>query len=181
MAQAALLRARRSGDPARELATRRRVRPLLAVEHLALALALLAGLALLQERGWGAGRARWLGLKLGLTLFLVVPLEAMHAWVCHGWIARGLKETPALINLPVGHACLVAGATTGTGAAVIDAWVSLASGRSASSLLSASASLSASSNELGGAKVAPLTGDPEGCPSGSLTGMLTRPSPADYW
>lgn len=95
VAQAALLRARASGDPARELATRRRVRPLLAVEHLALALALLAGLALLQERGWGAGRARWLGLKLGLTLFLVVPLEAMHAWVCHGWIARGLKETAA--------------------------------------------------------------------------------------
>jgi len=42
-------------------------------------------------RGWGPGRARWLGLKLGLTVFLVVPLEAMHAWVCHVWIARGLR------------------------------------------------------------------------------------------
>jgi hypothetical protein len=93
VAQAALLRARAGGDPARELSTRRRVRPLLAVEHAALVLALGAGLALLESRGWGAGRARWLGLKLGLTVFLVVPLEAMHAWVCHVWIARGLGQT----------------------------------------------------------------------------------------
>jgi hypothetical protein len=94
-AQAALLRARAGGDPGRELLARRRVRPLLAVEHAGLALALLAGLALLETRGWGPGRARWLGLKLGLTLFLVVPLEAMHAWVCHAWIARGLRQTAA--------------------------------------------------------------------------------------
>lgn len=95
VAQAALIGARAARDPARELSTRRRMGPLLVVEHVALALALVAGLALLEERGWGPGRARWLGLKLGLTLFLVVPLEAMHAWVCHGWIARGLKETAA--------------------------------------------------------------------------------------
>jgi hypothetical protein len=94
-AQAALLRARAAGDPSRELSVRRRIRPLLAVEHAGLALALLAGLTLLQARGWGPGRARWLGLKLGLTLFLVVPLEAMHAWVCHVWIARGLRQTAA--------------------------------------------------------------------------------------
>jgi hypothetical protein len=92
-AQVALLRARAGGDPGRELSVRRRVRPLLAVEHAGLALALLAGLALLETRGWGPGRARWLGLKLGLTLFLVVPLEAMHSWVCHVWIARGLRQT----------------------------------------------------------------------------------------
>jgi len=94
-AQVALLRARAGGDPGRELSARRRVRPLLAVEHAGLALALIAGLALLETRGWGPGRARWLGLKLGLTLFLVVPLEAMHAWVCHVWIARGLRQTVA--------------------------------------------------------------------------------------
>jgi hypothetical protein len=94
-AQVALLRARAGGDPGRELSARRRVWPLLAVEHAGLALALLAGLALLETRGWGPGRARWLGLKLGLTLFLVVPLEAMHAWVCHVWIARGLRQTAA--------------------------------------------------------------------------------------
>jgi hypothetical protein len=46
-------------------------------------------------RGWGLGRARWLGLKLGLVAFLLVPLEAMHMWVSHSWIARGLRETPA--------------------------------------------------------------------------------------
>jgi hypothetical protein len=92
--QAVLLRARRGGEHA-ELAARRRIRPLLAIEHAGLALGLLAGLALMGERGWGLGRARWLGLKLGLTLFLVVPLEAMHAWVCHVWIERGLRGTPA--------------------------------------------------------------------------------------
>jgi hypothetical protein len=90
-----LLRARRGGDPGRELAARRRVQRLLVVEHAGLALALLAGLALLHARGWGPGRARWLGLKLGLTVFLVLPLEAMHAWVCHVWIERGLRQTPA--------------------------------------------------------------------------------------
>ena len=90
-----LLRARRGGDPARGLAARRAVRPLLVTEHAGLALALLAGLLLLHLRGWGPGRARWLGLKLGLTVFLVVPLEAMHAWVCHVWIARGLRQTAA--------------------------------------------------------------------------------------
>ena len=94
-AQAALLRARAAGDPGRELSMRRRVQPLLAVEHLGLAIALAAGFALLETRGWGFGRARWLGLKLGLTLFLVLPLEGMHAWVCHAWIARGLRQTPA--------------------------------------------------------------------------------------
>ena len=94
-AQVALRRARATGDPARELSARRSVRPLLAVEHLGLALALAAGFALLESRGWGFGRARWLGLKLGLTFFLVVPLEGMHAWVCHAWIARGLRQTLA--------------------------------------------------------------------------------------
>jgi hypothetical protein len=94
-AQAVLLRARAGGDPQRELSARRRIRPLLAAEHAGLALALLAGVALLEARGWGPGRARWLGLKLGLTVFLVLPLEAMHAWVCHVWIARGLRQTAA--------------------------------------------------------------------------------------
>jgi hypothetical protein len=94
-AQAVLLRARSGGDPERELSARRRVRPLLTAEHVGLALALVSGLALLEVRGWGPGRARWLGLKLGLTVFLVLPLEAMHAWVCHVWIARGLRQTSA--------------------------------------------------------------------------------------
>ena len=60
-----------------------------------LALALASGLAMMLERGWFPGRARWFGLKLGLVVFLLIPLEAMHAYVCHVWIARGLRETAA--------------------------------------------------------------------------------------
>ena len=90
-----LATARRSGDPARELGLRGRLRPWLALEHLSLLVALLAGLALLGLRGWGLGHARWLDLKLGLSVFLVLPLESMHAYVCHVWIGRGLRQTPA--------------------------------------------------------------------------------------
>lgn len=49
----------------------------------------------MRHRGWGLAHARWLGLKLGLVAFLVVPLEAMHACVAHLWISRGLRETGA--------------------------------------------------------------------------------------
>lgn len=48
------------------------------------------------HRGWGLGHARWLAVKIGLTAFLLVPLEAMHTWICHGWIARGLRQTASL-------------------------------------------------------------------------------------
>jgi hypothetical protein len=46
-------------------------------------------------RGWGVAHAGWLAVKVGLTLFLILPLEGMHAYVSHGWIARGLRRTPA--------------------------------------------------------------------------------------
>ena len=46
-------------------------------------------------RGWGLGRARWLALKLGLVSFLLVPLEAIHAYASHGWITPGLRQTSA--------------------------------------------------------------------------------------
>ena len=91
-AQLRLLVARRGGE-ARELDARRRVQPLLLLEHAAFLFALLAGFGLVQQRHWGLGHARWLSLKVGLTVFLLVPLEAMHAWICHGWIARGLGQT----------------------------------------------------------------------------------------
>jgi hypothetical protein len=48
----------------------------------------------MRSLGWGMGHARWLGLKLGLVAFLVVPLEGMHALIAHGWIRRGLREGP---------------------------------------------------------------------------------------
>jgi len=46
-------------------------------------------------RGWGLGRARWLAFKLGLVAFLIVPLEAIHAYATHAWIAPGMRETSA--------------------------------------------------------------------------------------
>lgn len=94
VSQARLLAARRRGL-GHELSARRSLRLLVAAEHACLALALATGLLLMTGRGWGPGRARWFGLKLGLVVFLLLPLEAMHAYVCHVWIGRGLRETAA--------------------------------------------------------------------------------------
>ena len=94
LAQGALLAAR-GGDEARRLAARRQVLPVVLVEHAAFVIALAAGVGLLVQRHWGLGHARWLAVKIGLTLFLLVPLEAMHAWIAHGWIRRGLRQTAA--------------------------------------------------------------------------------------
>ena len=49
----------------------------------------------MNHHGWRLDHPRWLGLKLGLVVFLVVPLEAMHAYIAHVWIARGLRQTSA--------------------------------------------------------------------------------------
>ena len=95
MAVYALGLARTPGLPAAELAARRRLQPLLRLEHASLLLLLVSGLLLMRQRGWGLGHARWLLAKLGLVAFLVVPLEAFHAWIAHVWIARGLRQTPA--------------------------------------------------------------------------------------
>lgn len=74
---------------------RRRLEPWLALEHVALLVALLCGLALMAERGFRLGYPRWLSAKLGLVVFLLLPLEAIHAYVSHVWIARGLRQTAA--------------------------------------------------------------------------------------
>jgi hypothetical protein len=92
----AVLRARRSGRPEDELAARRRVRAVVVLEHAALAVALVSGLLLMNVYGLPLGRHRWLDLKLGLVAFLLLPLEGMHAWVNHVWIARGLRQAQAL-------------------------------------------------------------------------------------
>jgi len=68
---------------------------LVTAEHALLAVALATGLALMVGRGWAPRHARWFGLKLGLVVFLLIPLEAMHAYVSHAWIGRGLRETAA--------------------------------------------------------------------------------------
>jgi hypothetical protein len=67
----------------------------LLLEHGALLFLLLSGYLIMRGRGWGLGHARWLLAKLGLVAFLVVPLEAIHAFVAHVWIARGLGQTAA--------------------------------------------------------------------------------------
>jgi hypothetical protein len=74
---------------------RRRLVPLVACEHAALALALMSGGLLVLVGGPALAHARWLALKLGLVLFLVLPLEGMHAFIAHVWTARGLKQTQA--------------------------------------------------------------------------------------
>ena len=61
------------------------------VEHASLVVALIAGGLLLHVRGWGPGHARWLAVKLGLVAVLVLPLEAMHAYVNHVFIPRALR------------------------------------------------------------------------------------------
>jgi hypothetical protein len=80
-------------EPALMLARRRQV--LLTIEQAMLSLLLASGAALMWQRGWGVGQARWLGVKLGLVVFLIVPLEAMHAYVGQVWIRRGLQQTAA--------------------------------------------------------------------------------------
>jgi hypothetical protein len=91
--QVAVWRTRASGDPRRELDVRRRLQPWLVLEHAAFLLALAAGFALMGEKGFRLGYPRWLSLKLGLVVFLALPLEVMHAYVGHVWIARGLRQT----------------------------------------------------------------------------------------
>ena len=67
--------------------------PFVAFEHGTLFVALATGGLLLLAGAPALAHARWLALKLGLVLFLVVPLEGMHAFIAHVWTARGLAET----------------------------------------------------------------------------------------
>jgi hypothetical protein len=78
-----------------ELWVRRRALTVFAVHHVAALVVLLSGVALMRARGWSFSYPRWLALKAGLTLFLLVPLVGMHAWVCRLWIAPGLREAEA--------------------------------------------------------------------------------------
>jgi hypothetical protein len=85
----------RGGEPEGELRLRRRLSAVLGAEHLAFVLVLASGALLMGHHGWRLGHPRWLTLKLGVVAFLVTPLEAMHAFVIHVWIARGLRRTGA--------------------------------------------------------------------------------------
>jgi len=69
---------------------------LLAVEHTALVIAVLSGFALMSAHGWRLAHPRWLALKVGLVVLLIVPLEGFHAFVCHVWTPRARRDRDAL-------------------------------------------------------------------------------------
>ncbi len=52
---------------------------------------LATGVLLMRMHGWGVGYPRWLALKVGLGAFLLVPLEGIHAYAAHVFLARGLR------------------------------------------------------------------------------------------
>jgi hypothetical protein len=85
-----------AGEATASLALARKRQLVLGLEHVCLLLLLGSGAALMWQRGWGLGQARWLGVKLGLVVFLLVPLEGIHAYVGHVWIRRGLRQTATL-------------------------------------------------------------------------------------
>lgn len=74
---------------------RRRLLRFSLVQHALFALVLASGSVLLALAGPAAQHARWLHLKIGLTAFLLVPLEGFHAYVNHVWIARALRDGSA--------------------------------------------------------------------------------------
>ena len=88
----ALLGARRDDLLTFARGPRQRLRTLFAVEHLAFLVTLASGFALLVSHGWNVGQIRWLSLKVGLVVFLLVPLEGFHAYVCHVWIPAALRS-----------------------------------------------------------------------------------------
>jgi hypothetical protein len=85
----------RGGDQGRELALRRRLSTVVGAEHVAFVCVLVSGGLLMSQHGWRLGHPLWLTLKLGLVAFLLAPLEAMHAFMVHVWMARGLTRTSA--------------------------------------------------------------------------------------
>jgi hypothetical protein len=87
-----LLRARR-GAPAHYLDVLRSAQFLLQVRLLALGVAVVTGLVAMDRLGWSPAWPRFFGVKLGLVLFLVIPLEAFQAWVGLAWLLPGLEET----------------------------------------------------------------------------------------
>jgi hypothetical protein len=89
-----LLRARRRA-PEIYLEVLRSGLALLRLRLVALGLAVVSGLLAMERLGWSPAWPRWFGVKLGLVLFLVIPLEAFQAWVALAWFGPGLEETMA--------------------------------------------------------------------------------------
>ncbi len=74
-----------------ERARRRTLLTVTRVQHVAFAILLSSGAALFVQASPALAHARVLHLKLGLTAFLLLPLEAFHAYVCAAWIGPGLR------------------------------------------------------------------------------------------
>jgi hypothetical protein len=89
-----VLRAGRRGESA-ELAARRRGQRIVALSAAACVLALASGYALMRLHGWSLAYPRWLALKIGLVLFLFLPLEGFLAYVGAFWSAPGLARSGA--------------------------------------------------------------------------------------
>jgi hypothetical protein len=87
-------RARRLGETSAGLRALQRGQAWMRCRHALLVLALGSGIVLYPRLPPAATHAVWLDLKLGLVAFLMIPLEGMHAYACHVWIARGLRTTP---------------------------------------------------------------------------------------
>jgi hypothetical protein len=77
------------------IVARRRLVRLSGLQHALFALVLATGAALVAAATPAEIHARWLHLKLGLTAFLLLPLEAFHAYVNHVWITRALRDGSA--------------------------------------------------------------------------------------
>ena len=58
-----------------------------------LLLAFASGFLLMHSLGWSLTHARWLGTKVGLAFFLLVPLEGMHAFIHLKWLRPGLAAS----------------------------------------------------------------------------------------
>lgn len=82
---------RRGHGPERQRLARR----LALVEQLALALLVVSGLLAMRANGWSFGWPRWLGVKAGLSVFLLLPLGVLQAIAVHGFEAPGLRRPGA--------------------------------------------------------------------------------------
>ncbi len=93
--------ARRRG-PIAERAARRRFHYLIVIQTISFLVVVLSGYASMRSHGWTLAYPRWLALKVGIVLFLFVPLEAFLAYVGAVWIRPGLSEAPPARSLERG-------------------------------------------------------------------------------
>ena len=89
------LRRGRGLEPSAYLQALRSAQVLLRLRLVSLGVAVVSGLLAMDRLGWSPAWPRWFGLKLGLVLFLIIPLEAFQAWVGLAWFGPGLEETEA--------------------------------------------------------------------------------------